>query len=108
MGRLLATAWWPRPTNPRPAAGSTPANRGSRLSSGAELGGPEARLRGPGEVSEGPTQHWRVAKPRAFPEVVIANLVAEVRCGCLAWDLPWVGRGGGAPPRVAEAGYWRE
>lgn len=45
-------------------------------------------MRGPGEVNQAPTQRWRVAKPRAFPEVVVANLAAEVRCGYLAWDLP--------------------
>ena len=88
MGRLLATSGWPRPANPRPEAGRTPANRDSRLGSRAELGGPETRVRGPGEVNEAPTQRWRVAKPRAFPEVVVANLAAEVRCGYLAWDLP--------------------
>lgn len=65
------------PSNPRPAAGRTPANRDSRLGSRAELGGPETGVRGPGEVNEAPTQRWRVAKPRAFPEVVVANLAAE-------------------------------
>ncbi|XP_070942948.1 SERTA domain-containing protein 3 isoform X2 [Macaca nemestrina] len=40
---------WLRPANRRPAAGGTPANRGSRLGSGAGLGGPEARRRGPAE-----------------------------------------------------------
>lgn len=58
-------------------------------------------------MSAAPTQHSqrRVAKPRAFPEVVVANLAVEVRCGCLAWDPPWVEGSGGAPESCG-GGVW--
>lgn len=81
VSRLQETDWWLRPANPRPAAGGTPPNRSSRLGTEVELGESQARRRGPREASKAPTQPWRVAELLTFLEVVVVNLVAEVRGG---------------------------